>query len=182
MRVIVMGVSGCGKTTVGPLLADRIAGTFLDGDDLHPQSNVAKMTAGIPLTDADREPWLHEVGARLAAAPGTLILGCSALRRMYRDTIRAVAPDTLFVHLHGSSQLLAARMSSRTSHFMPTALLDSQLTTLEHLETDECGTVLDVAQSPADLATAAAEWILDTSGKQIRAMDGTRTLGRPSQT
>ena len=161
-RVVVMGVSGCGKTTVGGLLAVELAGSFIDGDALHPAANIEKMSAGIPLDDDDREPWLREVGVRLgeAAAAGlTLIVGCSALKRSYRDLIRDAAPDTRFVHLHGTAELLRERMQVRPSHFMPTSLLDSQLETLENLSVDEAGRVFDIASNPQQLATDAVTWL-----------------------
>ena len=139
-RIIVMGVSGCGKTTIGDLVARELGVPFLDGDSLHPVENVAKMAAGTPLTDDDRWPWLATVGSELAnAGDGGLVLACSALRRSYRDAIREQAPDTVFLHLHGSKDVLARRLEGRSGHFMPTTLLDSQLATLEPLEADEAG-------------------------------------------
>lgn len=146
LRVIVMGVSGCGKTTIGDLVARELGVPFLDGDSLHPVENVAKMAAGTPLTDDDRWPWLATVGTELAnAGDGGMVLACSALRRSYRDAIRAQAPDTIFLHLHGSKEVLRARTEGRTGHFMPPALLDSQLATLEPLQADEAGVVVDIA-------------------------------------
>ena len=158
-HVIAMGVTGTGKSTVGVLLARELGGDFLDGDELHPPSNVAKMSAGIPLDDGDREPWLREVGARMAAAPGTMVIGCSALKRAYRDIIRAAAPDTAFVHLRGTRELLAARMAARSDHFMPVSLLDSQLATLEELGPDERGVAFDIAEPPERIAAEAAAWL-----------------------
>ena len=158
-HVIAMGVAGSGKSTVGALLARELGGDFLDGDELHPPSNVAKMSAGIPLDDADREPWLREIGARMAAAPGTMVIGCSALKRAYRDIIRAAAPDTVFVHLRGTRELLAARMAARPDHFMPVSLLDSQLATLEELGPDERGAAFDIAEPPQRIAKEAAAWL-----------------------
>lgn len=160
--VVVMGVSGCGKTTVGQLLAERLGGEFLDGDALHPEANIAKMSAGTPLDDADREPWLREIGDRLGAAGSagrTLVIGCSALKRSYRDLIRSAAAPAAFVHLHGSREVLDARMQARPGHFMPASLLDSQLATLEPLEADEAGRVFDVAGSPAAIADASHGWL-----------------------
>ena len=144
-----MGVSGCGKSTVGQALADTLHARFIDGDDLHPLANKTKMAAGIPLDDEDRWPWLDLVGSALAEdtplsidgvtqASGTVV-ACSALKRKYRDRLLAAAPGTMFVHLTGPRQVLAQRMGSRGSHFMPLALLDSQLATLEQLQPDEPG-------------------------------------------
>lgn len=151
-----MGVSGCGKTTIGALVARELGVPFIDGDSLHPVENVAKMAAGIPLTDEDRWPWLATVGTELAnAGAGGLVLACSALRRSYRDAIRTQAPDTVFLHLHGSKEVLRARTEGRSGHFMPPALLDSQLATLEPLDADEAGVVVDIA-SPVDQVVAEA--------------------------
>ena len=152
-----MGVSGSGKTTVGSALADALGMRFVDADDLHPDSNVAKMAANIPLTDDDRWPWLNAVGEHLQAARATgLVMACSALRRAYRDRIRSVAPDVVFVHLDGTRELLAARIAARTDHFMPSTLLESQLATLEPLEPDEAGLVMDVGMPVADLVDGVA--------------------------
>lgn len=151
-RIVVMGVSGCGKSTVGELLGQRIASKFLDGDSLHPQANIAKMSAGIPLDDADREPWLSEIGKRL-------VIACSALKRKYRDHIRAQAPDTVFIHLSGSFELLSQRMAERTGHFMPVDLLKSQFDALDELQADERGVVLDISASPQQLVNDAADWL-----------------------
>lgn len=161
-RVVVMGVSGSGKTTVGELIADDLGGDFIDGDALHPPANIAKMSQGIPLVDDDRLPWLDEVGARLQAARDegrTLVLGCSALKRSYRDIIRAGAPDSVFVHLHGSRELLWDRMQVRPGHFMPASLLDSQLATLEMLDDDELGHIFDVSEAPQEVASVATAWL-----------------------
>ncbi|MGO4238544.1 gluconokinase, GntK/IdnK-type [Pseudarthrobacter sp. YAF2] len=159
-RIVVMGVSGCGKTTIGDLVARELGVPFLDGDSLHPVENVAKMAAGTPLTDEDRWPWLATVGSRLAnAADGGLVLACSALRRTYRDAIRAQAPDTVFLHLDGSREVLKVRTEGRTGHFMPPALLDSQLATLEPLQEDERGVVVDIAAPVADVVAAALKGI-----------------------
>lgn len=138
VRIVVMGPSGSGKSLVGAALAARLRARFVDGDDLHPSSNVAKMRGGTPLTDADREPWLDAVGLTLARESASIVVACSALRRAYRDRIRRAAPDTVFVELVVDAPELSRRMSRR-DHFMPTALLDSQLSTLEPLAQDEAG-------------------------------------------
>jgi len=159
-RVVVMGVSGCGKTTVGGLVARELGVPFLDGDSLHPVENVAKMAAGHPLTDEDRWPWLAIVGRELAAAgDGGLVLACSALRRTYRDAIREQAPDTIFLHLNGSKEVLAQRVGGRAGHFMPPALLDSQLATLEPLQDDERGVVVDIAAPVPEVVAGALKGI-----------------------
>ena len=140
-RVVIMGVSGCGKSSVGAGLAARLGLNYRDGDDLHPPENVAKMRAGMPLTDADRWPWLDRVGqVLLAEAP--VIVGCSALKRAYRDRIRTAAggPMTL-VHLAGSQEVIAARMALRQGHYMPLSLLDSQFAALEPPAAEEAITV-----------------------------------------
>ena len=156
MRMVVMGVSGCGKSSVGEEIARLTAAHFVDGDDLHPAANKAKMGAGIPLDDEDRWPWLEKVGEILAAPEGAIV-ACSALKKIYRDRIRAVAPDTIFVHLDGSRDLLWERMSARQNHFMPVSLLDSQLAILEPLGADEKGVTLSITESVPQLANLAIE-------------------------
>jgi len=155
-HVVVMGVAGCGKSTVGALLAAETGARFLDADALHPEANVAKMAAGMALDDTDRAPWLAAVAASFE--PGEpLVIACSALKRAYRDLIRAGAPEVVFVHLAGAPELLAARIGARPAHFMPPALLASQLATLEPLGPDEAGVVLDVEAPPSQLVRAAAD-------------------------
>ena len=162
-RIVVMGVSGCGKSSVGLALAEALGARFIDGDDLHPEANKAKMAAGIPLNDDDRWPWLDLVAAALSEenldATGSnlngTVVACSALKRVYRERIGAGAPGTRFVHLHGSRELLAQRMGARTDHFMPVSLLDSQLSTLELLGPDEPGQTYNIA-APVDQLVAAA--------------------------
>ncbi len=153
-RIVVMGVSACGKSTVGLALADALGYGFQDGDDLHPAANKEKMSAGVALTDDDRWPWLADVGAALADADA-LVIACSALKRGYRDAIRGQAPDAFFVHLHGSDAVLFERATGREGHFMPPSLLASQLATLEPLGDDEAGVVLDVAEPVGALVDAA---------------------------
>jgi gluconokinase len=140
-RLVIMGVSGCGKSSVGAGLAARLGLNYRDGDDLHPPENVAKMRAGMPLTDADRWPWLDRVGqVLLAEAP--VIVGCSALKRAYRDRIRTAAGGPVtFVHLAGSQEVIAARMALRQGHYMPLSLLDSQFAALEPPAAEEAITV-----------------------------------------
>ncbi|MDO7883266.1 gluconokinase [Salinibacterium soli] len=155
--VVVMGVSGSGKSTVGALVADRLGIPFADADDLHPSANVEKMRAGHPLDDEDRGPWLVLVGDALAAARDTgLVMACSSLKRAYRDLIRDRAPETVFVYLHGSRELLVERMSAREGHFMPSTLLDSQLDTLEPPGADERSITVDVSATPRELAEQIA--------------------------
>lgn len=145
-RIVIMGVSGCGKSSVGAALSGRLGLPYRDGDALHSPANVQKMQAGEPLTDADRWPWLDRVAEELAAqAP--LILGCSALRRIYRDRIRAGAGGPVgFVHLSGSRELIASRMAARSGHFMPTSLLDSQFAALEPPGPEEDAITVEIDQ------------------------------------
>lgn len=163
--IVVMGVSGSGKSTVGEALARRLRVPFLDGDDLHPAANVAKMAAGTPLDDHDREPWLDAVGDWLADHEAGAVAACSALRVRYRDRIRARAPRTRFVEL-GSSEnrgLIAERQAARTGHFMPTSLLDSQFATLEPLQPAEAGLRVDVGGGVAAVVERIATWCEPTS-------------------
>jgi carbohydrate kinase (thermoresistant glucokinase family) len=156
-RIVVMGVSGAGKTTVGIALAERLGLRFVDADDLHPAANVEKMAAGIPLTDDDRWPWLAAVGDDLAAAeePG-LVVACSALKRSYRDAIRARADDVDFVLLTAPAAVLRDRIGHRPGHFMPASLLDSQLAILEPFQSDERGLLIEASGAVEEVAEAAA--------------------------
>ncbi|GII95532.1 gluconokinase [Sinosporangium siamense] len=149
-RIVVMGVSGSGKSTVGQALAAALGMPFIDGDDLHPASNVVKMRSGIPLEDEDRWAWLDEVGRALDSRPAAVV-ACSALARRYRDRIRVIAPDVIFVHLDGPRAILESRLNARRNHFMPAALLNSQLAILEPLELDEAGIVADIDSEPDEL-------------------------------
>jgi gluconokinase len=146
MHVVVMGVSATGKSAVGEPLAEELGCAFVEGDDLHPRSNIDKMTNGVPLTDEDRRPWLRAIAELMAAkdAEGTsTVVTCSALKRTYRDVLRQAAP-TFFLHLDAPFEVLQDRMQHRTRHFMPGTLLRSQLDTLEPLDDDEAGAVVDV--------------------------------------
>jgi gluconokinase len=155
-----MGVSGTGKTAVGGRMAKELDFEFVEGDSYHPAANIAKMQAGTPLTDEDRAPWLQTLADALAvkAAEGrSTVLTCSALRRRYRDVLRSGAPGLFFVHLDAPFEVLVARMDERTKHFMPTSLLQSQMDTLQPLEPDEAGAVVDVSPPLDDVvATAVA--------------------------
>jgi gluconokinase len=137
LRLVIMGVAGCGKSTVGAALSEQLDIPYRDGDDLHSTEAVEKMRAGIPLTDDDRWPWLDRIADTLRSeAP--LLIGCSALRRVYRDRIRAGAGgEVTFVHLAGDRDLIASRMAARSGHYMPLSLLDSQFATLERPGPDE---------------------------------------------
>ncbi|MFC5546921.1 gluconokinase [Massilia aerilata] len=148
---VIMGVSGCGKSEVGKRLADALDAEFIEGDRFHSDDNVRKMSAGIALTDADREGWLARLAGELARACAggrEVVLACSALKRAYRDTLRGSGCDLRFVHLDGSRELIAARMGARAGHYMPVSLLDSQLRDLEPLQEDEAGMVVDIEESP----------------------------------
>jgi gluconokinase len=155
--IVVMGVAGSGKSTVADLLAQQLSWTRIEGDDLHPPQNVAKMAAGTPLMDADREPWLRLICQRINQTEGHQVVTCSALRRAYRDILRTADARVTFLHLSGSTEVLAARIGARTDHFMPPRLLTSQLETLEPLGADEDGVVVDVQGTPADIVTRARQ-------------------------
>jgi gluconokinase len=154
LRWVVMGVSGSGKSTVGNLLATHDGVSFLEGDAYHPAANVSKMSAGIPLDDDDRAGWLDALAGEIRAARDAghgLVLSCSALKRRYRDLLRAADPALRFVHLDGPRDVIAARMQARPGHYMPPSLLDSQLRILEPLQPDEAGLTLDITLAPQAL-------------------------------
>ncbi len=162
--VVVMGVTGAGKSTVGTLIADRLGLSFRDADDFHPPANIAKMSSGQPLTDDDRWPWLDAIGAHLAAHRDRgAVVTCSALKRVYRDRLRAAAPALRFVHLRGDMALVAAREAARQGHFMPASLVASQYATLEEPGRDERVITLDVAATPTALADAAIAALRETA-------------------
>jgi len=161
---VIMGVSGSGKSLIGAMFARALDVEFVEGDDLHPPDNVSRMAAGIPLTDENRRGWLTKIADRLRDAKRArlgLVVSCSALKRIYRDLLRSVAAaDVRFVYLAGSRELLAERMANRRGHFMPPALLESQLAILEEPSPDERAWVCDIRKAPdaiiADLVRRAA--------------------------
>jgi gluconokinase len=170
--LVIMGVSGTGKSTVAGILAGQLGWDLEEGDDLHPASNVAKMAAGTPLTDEDRWPWLEKVADWIvdhttAGLPG--IITCSALKRVYRDLMRG--PHVVFVHLAGSRETIDSRLSARMNHFMPTTLLDSQMATLERPGEDERAIEVDVRLKPAAIAAE----VIDRLG--LQAEHGSTKLG-----
>jgi len=157
MVIVVMGVSGCGKTTVGRALAERLGRPFQEGDALHPPENVAKMASGTPLSDADRAPWLEAVaawidGQRRIGTGG--VVSCSALKRAYRRVIIGERRDVRLVYLRGDRNAIATRLAARTDHFMPTSLLDSQFATLEEPGSDERPIVVDASLSIDEIVAA----------------------------
>ena len=156
--VVVMGVCGCGKSTVAAGLARALGIEFLEGDTLHPAANVARMAAGQPLRDEDRQGWLLAIAQRLAAAHAQacgLVVSCSALKRSYRDVLRSGAPGLHFIHLHGERAVLEQRLAARSGHYMPATLLQSQLDALQAPQPDEQAIELDIALPPAELARLA---------------------------
>lgn len=161
-HVVVMGVSGSGKTTVANGIAVATGYTFAEADEFHPAASVAKMAAGQPLTDEDRWPWLADLARWMAdrAAEGrSTVMACSALRRSYRDVLRSGPSSVDFVLVDGSADVIRQRMLARVGHYMPASLLESQIATLEPLEEDESGVVLDVALSPDELTRQAVDWL-----------------------
>lgn len=156
--IIVMGVSGSGKSTIGALLAARLGWPFADADGFHPPENVAKMASGQPLTDADRWPWLDAIAAHIDAARKAgqpVVVACSALRRAYRDRLRAGHGDLVFLHLSGAPEVIAARQAARQGHFMPPSLMASQFATLEDISDEPDALAVSVATEPQDVVNAA---------------------------
>lgn len=169
LPLIVMGVSGCGKSTVGTFIAAHYGHEFIDGDDLHPRANKEKMAAGHPLNDEDRAPWLDIIADRIGAelAEGKpIVVACSALKRKYRDQLIAHAPSTVFVHLAGERSVIAERQRHRNHEYMPTSLLDSQFATLEPLQSDERHILVDLTKTPEEIVSFVAARIAagDLSG------------------
>jgi gluconokinase len=158
VQIVVMGVSGSGKSTVAARLAERLGCELADGDAFHPAANVAKMSAGIPLDDEDRWPWLRAVAAWIGErdrAGRSAVVACSALKRAYRDVLRSTSPHVAFVHLAGAPELVAARMRARTGHFMPESLLATQYATLQPLASDERGVTMEIGRPVAEVVDAA---------------------------
>jgi len=169
LAIVVIGVSGSGKSTIAAGIARVLSLDWVDGDELHSRSSVAKMKAGIALTDEDRWPWLDRIASELAARdrfPAGLIIACSALKRSYRDRLRRGAPGVRFVFLHGSPALIASRLAARTGHFMPSTLLESQLRTLELPTPDEHDVVrLDIESPPTSVIGEAVRALRARSGR-----------------
>lgn len=165
--IIVMGVAGCGKSSVGTRLAEALSLSYQEGDDLHPQANIAKMSAGTPLNDDDRWPWLDRIGEILADhAESGIVLTCSSLKKVYRDRLRAAAGGRLaFVFLDGSKTLLTKRMGSREGHFMPTSLLESQLATLERPDQEAGVVVVNIDNTPSEITDLAIDGLKSLSGR-----------------
>lgn len=157
--VVVMGVSGSGKSTVGTAVSQEARVPYADADDFHPVENINKMRAGLPLDDDDRRPWLDAVGKWLGTHFDGGVMSCSALKRSYRDQLRNHVPELEFLYLQGSREVIADRQQHRHGHFMPTSLLTSQLATLEPLAPDEAGYTVDIDQ-PVDAVVAdyLAQW------------------------
>jgi gluconokinase len=160
--IVVMGVSGSGKSTIGEAIAERCAYRFVEGDTLHSSHDIAQMSAGIPLDDAERMPWLRAVGERLVeerTRGSGVVAACSALRRVYRDVLRGYAPDACFVELDAPEESVRARMLARPHSFMPPSLLGSQYATLEPLESDEFGVRVDVERGQAEVVADILRWL-----------------------
>jgi gluconokinase len=155
--VVVMGITGSGKSTVAPLVAELLSAPFVDGDSFHSAEAVAKMRSGHPLTDADRAPWLDAIGRWLRDAPCDAVATCSALRRRYRDVLRSWRPEVFYVHLAGSPVTVTTRVGARHGHFMPASLVASQVADLEPLQPDEAGVTIDFDQPPDEVARSAAD-------------------------
>ena len=153
-----MGVTGCGKTTIGIALAQKIGVTFIDSDSLHSESNKRKMASGTPLNDSDRAPWLRAVSETLLNHEN-VVVACSALKKSYRDTILAEAPTSKFIHLSGSKELISGRLRERSHHFMPIELLDSQFQTLENLSQTENGKSIDISKPVDEIVMEITAWI-----------------------
>lgn len=165
---IVMGVTGCGKTTIGKAVAAHMSGTYLEGDALHPVCNISKMSSGIPLTDEDRWPWLRKIGAKMTKTDGLVFAGCSALKRSYREVLeRAVGSPIVFIHLDGRKDLIAARMNARKGHFMPPELLDSQFATLEPPQTPENVIRVDISGTQGEITSTIVSQLRNETDRKF---------------
>lgn len=187
LRVVVMGVSGSGKSALATRLALALGAEFVEGDELHPPRNVELMAAGIALTDNDRHGWLHAVAEHLVQARlhgRSIVISCSALKRRYRDLLRQGAADTRFIHLHGPADLLAQRLAQRVGHYMPASLLSSQLQTLEPPGPDEGALTLDIAAPVERLVQLALSGISGISAVSARsaAVEPTAPAARKAPT
>jgi gluconokinase len=161
--LVVMGVSGSGKSTIGERLAEKLGAPFVEGDSLHSAANVAKMKSGIPLDDADRWPWLDDIG-RLLAHEKTVVVSCSALKRSYRERLRAMAGRRItFLFLHGTRAVIARRLADRSGHYMPLSLLDSQLATLELPSGEPDVVTIEIDQSPERIVAQAMDRLFKPS-------------------
>lgn len=164
---VVMGVSSCGKSSVGMALAKQLGSPFIEGDKLHPKANVEKMSAGVPLTDDDRWPWLKQVGESLKG-PGCCVASCSALKRVYREYIaQSAGRQVAFVFLDGSRELLERRINVRKGHFMPPSLLASQLAALERPAKEEFARTFDFEQSIDEIVGQATAWLSQSEGEKF---------------
>lgn len=180
--LVVMGVSGCGKSSVGAAIVARSGGRLIEGDAFHPAANIEKMSAGIPLDDHDRAGWLERLGQELAVwvAKGERpVLTCSALKRAYRDTLRAAVPELGFVFLELTREEAAYRVSHRPGHFMPASLIDSQFATLQSPTGEPCTLTVDAAEPIPELAEQVEGW-LRKSGAADHSQSGCNTAGSPS--
>ncbi len=167
--IIVMGVSGVGKTTVAQALAERIDGRYIEADEYHPPENIAAMAEGTALTDAMRQPWLEALSDEMrqarAAQPDTpVVVACSALKRSYRDALRTQNPDALVVYLAADPEVIRARITARTDHFMPPSLLDSQLSTLEPPASDEACLTVDASRTPEEIVASVCHSLAHGDG------------------
>jgi len=164
--IVVMGVAGCGKTTVGRLLAGRLAIPYAEAGSFHPGGNITKMSQGLPLTDQDREPWLEAIADRIRG-DSRLVVSCSALKRAYRDTLRQADPLTWFLHLEIDRDTAIARVAGRADHFMPASLVDSQFADLEPLHR-EAGLTVDAARPPEEITAATLNTLTPAASPRIR--------------
>ena len=167
--IVIMGVSGCGKSVVGAHLRAQLEIEFIDGDDLHSQQNVEKMSAGIALTDADRRPWLQRIGETAEASfalGNSLIVACSALKARYRDVLREVSHPVLFLHLRGSAELIASRLSQRQGHYMPVELLQSQFNDLEDPAGESNVISIDIQQELPEMLSSSSQQVASWNSQQ----------------